>query len=80
MKPPSPQYIAGFFDGEGHVSKDGMICITQKDPSILLDIQAIYGGHMRIVNKIYHRLQLRVGERQKFLDEVGPYSRKIGGE
>lgn len=73
--PPSAEYIAGFFDADGHVTKRGMPCITQKDPQILLDIQAIYGGHIRTVNKVYHRLQFRVVEARAFAAAIKPYSR-----
>jgi hypothetical protein len=82
----SPQYVAGFFDGEGHLDrKYERVHFTQRDPSILLAIQAVYGGRLRLFHKRAksgrecYRLDLRSAESRRFKEEVGPYSRKLGG-
>jgi hypothetical protein len=74
----NPEYVAGFFDGDGHRSKNGCICFTQRESAILREIQAEYGGHLRKINGGRHyRLQLRMRESRRFEAVVGPYSRKL---
>ena len=74
----SPQYVAGFFDGEGHITKVGTVVMTQKDPTILMAIQRRYGGYM-CPNRARggYRLRLRRYEEPKFFREVAPYSFRL---
>ena len=76
----SPQYVAGFFDGEGHINKVGSPVITQRDPTILYAIQRRYGGK---VDSNYkrgsYRIRFRRYEEGKFFREVTPHSFRLSG-
>jgi hypothetical protein len=80
-----PEYVAGFFDGDGHLDAKGLVRFTQKDPAILRAIQKVYGGHLRLFHKDAkiggecYRLSLRRAESERFLQEVRPYSHRLGG-
>lgn len=77
----SPEYVAGFFDGEGHVDKLGYPHLTQKDPTILLAIQRQYGGRLRTRMKgTQYRLTMgKRSEARRFFEEVGPHSFRLSG-
>lgn len=68
--------LAGFFIGDGSQSKRGIISFTQKDPTILLAIQRMYGGWIRTVNHGQaYRLTLRKVESQRFIKDCGHWIR-----
>jgi len=88
----TPDRAAMFFDCEGHITvRSRRICFTQSDPTMLLEVQAIWGGHLRQIHSKAkgdydgrgvkrsrsYRLQLRRAESDRFVAEVGPLSRKI---
>jgi len=80
----SPEYVAGFFDAEGHVTKRGYVQVSQVDPAILVAIQVRYGGRLvlRTNKKTGQRcyyLHLRLKEQGKFFSEVAPYSFRLSG-
>jgi hypothetical protein len=79
IPPMTPERAAMFFDCEGHVcERDQTICFTQNDPEMLLEVQAIWGGLLRTINKGGScRLQLRRRESERFVAEVGPMCRKL---
>jgi intein-encoded DNA endonuclease-like protein len=70
-------YIAGFFDGEGHVSlKCKRISISQKNPDVLKRIQKFLGyGYVRQNNQ--GMWLLRIGaraDREDFISWISPHS------
>lgn len=77
----SPEYVAGFFDGEGciHLSKNGQckIMITQKQPEILYVMQKQFGGGVFAKrNKTGGYFHLQISKKELMLDflkAVTPY-------
>jgi hypothetical protein len=74
---PSLEYIAAFFDAEGHVEKRRRyICFTQKDRGLLEDIQAVIGGSIYTKNGgKCHRLMLWTNDSLRVAPLLKPYSR-----
>lgn len=87
--PLSPQYIAGFFDGEGcivikrQISKSGgvnhtlRVSIPQVNPVVVRELYATYGGNLCVSRhksrRDIHRWQVDCKKAVNFLVDVLPY-------
>jgi len=72
------RWLAGFFDGEGQIAKFyGTVSITQKDITVLEDIQREYGG--KFIKTGPKRdawyLSFSTAEQLRFLKDILPYLR-----
>lgn len=78
-------YLAGFFDGEGHVSLRKRVdkgkyisyplrcSISQKSPAILVDIQREFGGYLGQKKTGIWELEFRCGAAERFLKRIYPF-------
>jgi hypothetical protein len=84
----NPEYVAGFFDGEGWVgiNKCGSkyyavrVEVSNTNPMIIKEIHEVFGGHLRTkqprINwKPQTTVRLSAGEAEKFLRWIKPFAR-----
>ena len=76
----SPEYLAGFIDGEGCIRINGgstpYVSVTNKSLPVLLAIQAVYGGNVRHCGSGAFRHETTGDRALHILRSIQPYLRE----